>query len=470
MALVPSAAVLEAWTTIADARAWIGVTDPEWAEVARSLGDESLDTLLILAATPDADFIAARDATTVPVVRRVVLNLMFNAIKQKFGMDTNILTGVPAAPAASTPASTTTTTTEVQRSVLPPAKVRLSSIINQASDQEIPLLPERELAALRHRYHLLCGDAPLDGAEVTDNQLTALKYMLDSNLNIYVDFGVWGPYGQRNERRMKFLNHFMDASGRWQTAEQPGPSCLEAWRDCWGVFTSAALMLQLASVATLQRYAARFEERCKRYPRSWHICVIAEDRCRSEFFPGEKRRQERFHADHPSMSGFDPMKPWNSVFREATDNTDYWLRELQEPAWLYSERRGAVAPSWTHQQQDAAAYSPSNSPYQHQPQQHQGDKRDRPWEQQGDRARKGKNGKYTHGRTGLEICYTYNRSEGGCSTQRWCPNGREHACEYCLSNHRGCQQICRASRATGNEAGDKGGRGKGGKSKGRKWK
>ncbi len=326
-------------------------------------------------------------------------------------------------------------------------------------DQEVPLLPERELAALRHRYLLHSGDAPLDRAEATDAQLTALKYLVDMGLNIYVDFGVWGPFGLRNERRMKFVNHFMDAAGRWHVSEQPGPNCLEAWRDCWEVFTTAALMLQLATPSTLQRYASRFVERCTRYPRSWHICVIADDRCRSEFLPGEKRRQERFHVDHPSMSGFDPLKPWNSVLREATDNTDFWLRELQEPAWLYAERRGSVAPAWTHQQLDA---QPQPPPQPQQQQQQQQGKRERPWE---DLSRKNKGGKYSHGRTGLEICYSYNRSETGCSNSRWCPNGRDHSCEYCLSNHRGCQQICRASRGAGADAGEKGNRSKGGKGK-----
>ncbi len=344
---------------------------------------------------------------------------------------------------------------------LPPARVKLSQIINQASDQEVLLLSDRELASLRHRYDLLCGDSPLDRAEVSDAQLTALKYLADSNLNVYVDFGVWRPFGQRSERRMKFVNHFMDSAGRWHTVEQPGPSCLEAWRDCWGVYTTAALMLQLATQSTLQRYAARFEERCGRYPRSWHICVVADDRCRSEFMPSERRRQERFHIDHPSISGFDPAKPWNSVLREATGNTDFWLRELQEPAWLYAERRGSVAPSYTHQQPEAQG-NQQRQQQQHQPQQqHSSAKRDRPWE---DLSRK-KSGRFTHGRTGLEICYSYNRSENGCSDGRWCNNGRDHSCEFCLSGHRGCQQICRASRGHNQDGGGKTGRGKGGKSR-----
>ena len=91
-------------------------------------------------------------------------------------------------------------------------------------------------------------------------------------------------------------------------------------------------MLGIATAATLKRYAQKFEERCNRYPRAWHICVRAEDRCRGECMGEEMRRQLRFHEAHPAISGYDPIMPWNQVFREAASNVENWLEKLHEPA------------------------------------------------------------------------------------------------------------------------------------------
>ncbi len=452
MALIPSAELLASWNTLEQARGWIGVTEEEWTSVARGLGDGALDNLLLIAAIPDADYINARDEAGLTAVRRAAMNLLINAIKHKFGVTTAVM-NEPATTttATATAASSSTLPMPDPMLMMPPARVKISQVLNQASDQEVPLLPEAELATLRKNYVMLNGDAPLEGSEVTDAQLTALRYMQQMGLSMYADFGVFGPYGNRQARKMRFMNHFMDAGGNWHTVEQPGPNCLEAWRSCWSVYSTAAIMLQMATPATLERYGKRFEERCNRYPRSWHICVIADDRCRSEFMPAEKRRQERFHADHPSMSGYDPLKPWNSVLKEATENTDYWLRELQEPAWLYTERRGAAAPAWTHQQDDLEYMARDN----------QGNKRDRPWEAPA-RNQRNTQGKFTTTNIGKEICYNWNRTPTGCTDV--CPGGRAHVCEYCLSRHRGCDRVCKASKAAARSdaptgSNDTGGRG-----------
>ena len=48
--LVPGDAVLSAWTTFSEARQWAGPGDAEWAELATDLGEESLDSLVVVAA------------------------------------------------------------------------------------------------------------------------------------------------------------------------------------------------------------------------------------------------------------------------------------------------------------------------------------------------------------------------------------------------------------------------------------
>ena len=145
----------------------------------------------------------------------------------------------------------------------------------------------------------------------------------------------------------------MDAGGRWHASEQPGPSGIESWRERWAIYTTVAIMLNIATPATLSRYAKRFEERANRYPRAWHLCVLAESRCRLEFSPSERRRQQRFQAEHPQMTAYDPARPWESVMREAATSVEFWLRELQEPALLYASSAPAnTNPVWTQQQME----------------------------------------------------------------------------------------------------------------------
>ena len=40
---MPEAAVLDAWTTIKDARTWAGVSQEEWKKLAEGLGDLDAD-------------------------------------------------------------------------------------------------------------------------------------------------------------------------------------------------------------------------------------------------------------------------------------------------------------------------------------------------------------------------------------------------------------------------------------------
>ena len=191
--------------------------------------------------------------------------------------------------------------------------------------------------------------------------------------------------------------------------EQHGPPNLEAWRACWETFTVAAVALRIARPAALSRYAQKFEERCHRYHRAWHLCVRADDRCRAEFWLSERRRQARFSDAHPSLSAVDQVMPWDSVIREAADNLEFWLSELQEPALLYTQAREEVAA---------------------QPPAPRDDQRIR---------NKGTKGKGSHPRRkgnrfstdshGKEMCNKYNWRD----CDRDC--GRSHVCGVCLGEH-----------------------------------
>ena len=117
--------------------------------------------------------------------------------------------------------------------------------------------------------------------EVTDEQLSVLAQAVRAWIAPYAGFGVWRPFGRRSAKKMKFLSHFIDADGQWRCREVPGPDSLVAWEACWRVFRTAAIMTDLAAPAVLDRYAAQFRQRVERFPDAWHLCVEADQRCRS---------------------------------------------------------------------------------------------------------------------------------------------------------------------------------------------
>ena len=165
------------------------------------------------------------------------------------------------------------------------------------------------------------------------------------------------------------------------------------------------------------------------------------------------------HAAHPQMSSYDPLMPWNSIFKAAAVNTEFWDRELKEPAMLYAVGRGRTNPSFVSQQHDSSTLQPppsgdggsrkrkrdrgrgrgNGSQAQQQQLQQQSQRRQDGGQPKGQgKAAKGQgkaSGRHTRDRDGKQLCFTWNRTAGGCTTGQ-CPNGRFHMCEICLQPHR----------------------------------
>ena len=61
-------------------------------------------------------------------------------------------------------------------------------------------------------------------------------------------------------KNQKYRTVFPLGDGSYLTKELPGPSTFQAWLGCWRVFKSAALMLNICTLASLTSYE-RFVER-----------------------------------------------------------------------------------------------------------------------------------------------------------------------------------------------------------------
>ena len=420
--LLPSDAVSDSWTTLTDAASWAGLEAGLARSFFRALGDQNLDSLAILAGVSVESIRAAvasatRGTRTLTPIEISQIFQMVNAVRVKFGG-----LAIPVEETAAPLAAPTVTT--VQTVALPgKIKLKLAQIIDQGSDMEIEQMPHDELQRRRQKFVLVEGDAPLEKEEITDAQLSCLQAKVSASLPPFIDMGVWGPYGDRLARAMKFTSQVLK-DGQWKAIELPGASNLQKWEESWRIFRTGCLMLDIAASAVLDRYASEFRSRVLEHPGCWHLAAQADIRCRSEFWPQELRRQEAFYNAHSSMSSFSPTQPWNSVIKASANNQEFWTREFEKPALLFQvngpkPRMFAGAP----EPPSSAAARPLGD-------------RKRTYDPQR------RDGRFFKSKSGVNICYDWSRNSGGCSNEA-CLKGMAHVCEFCREPHRtiDCPQM-----------------------------
>ena len=196
------------------------------------------------------------------------------------------------------------------------------------------------------------------------------------------------------------------------------------------VCATTAVVLNIATPATLHRYAKRFEKRCAQYTRAWHLAVQAEDRCRNEFWLAERRRQERLSKTMPGLSAFIAGMPSESVIKEATTNVEFWMNSFQEQALIHTKIRGDSNPSWVKQQ----------------PYEERGQKRT--WQEVED-----SNASSTKSES-VEVCRNLN--QGKCVKK----DGRfRHICYFCGGNHQALECKEKGTAKKGKGMGKKGSKG-----------
>ena len=94
--------------------------------------------------------------------------------------------------AASSTAMVVANTGGAEPQVANRARIKLSTVLDQAKDQEISMLSEAELVAARARWSAARGEQPLRGADPTDAQLSALQFIVRAGLAPYADFAFFG--------------------------------------------------------------------------------------------------------------------------------------------------------------------------------------------------------------------------------------------------------------------------------------
>ena len=200
--VLPSSDVVNAWGTVSNAVKHFRVNPELWRGLAIELGDEEIGDLEMLASIADVDFETVKDKIFTKALQKAAVNRLYARLKARFGLATGVLQGpictTPAAAAAAGPLNTSTTNKQLALAVGVPAliaRVKLSEVINQGIEQEIPLLDDNTLGRMRQKYIDICGDEPLANHDPSDSQLTALHFLVENAMPPYTILQCGGRTG-----------------------------------------------------------------------------------------------------------------------------------------------------------------------------------------------------------------------------------------------------------------------------------
>ena len=187
-------------------------------------------------------------------------------------------------------------------------KRKISEVLDQIDEGPYPQLAPEKVAQMRQFHRDVTGGDPPDHERPTAEQLSALSHRLNSGKAPFADFAVFGPYGRRQTKLLRFTAQVF-VHGELVTRQLRGPGSYTGWRASWNVFRAAMIMVNGASPAILDRYARGIEELVTLFPHAWGIISLADETMRSERWdilkesPGAAVSWEEVLAD--SSFGFD---------------------------------------------------------------------------------------------------------------------------------------------------------------------
>ena len=232
----------------------------------------------------------------------------------------------------------------VQQSGLKERVLKMSTLVDAQDESELLPPSNEEVNQWTQAYVTIMGSLPDPAEEPTSAQLAALaKRTVAHDCAPYTDFSVWTPFARRTMKNQKYRTVFPLGDGSYLTKELPGPSTFQAWLGCWRVFKSAALMLNICTLASLTSYERFVERLTTQWPMCWGLIAQADDKMRAEGLERLRRRiltSEALGRQIPI--NWDPVRPWTAVFDLAIQDTEYWAENFHHPAaaWLAAGGRG----------------------------------------------------------------------------------------------------------------------------------
>lgn len=220
--------------------------------------------------------------------------------------------------------------------------VQLDKVLNQGAGGTIDYISDLDHQKLYAQYMKEVGRMPKEDEDPTLEQVSALCHTIKAKRLPYADFSVFGEHGTRIMRKIKLVGLTLDASGKLVTMEITGPPTFEAWENCYRVLCTALNMLNDVSRNSLDDYATTMKDFHQLHGSEvWHILYQADVRMRSERMV--RIKMDVIHEHEKAVnagrsSSFDASRPWDSVWQAAVQDSKFWKKEFETPAFLVVTR------------------------------------------------------------------------------------------------------------------------------------
>jgi hypothetical protein len=216
--------------------------------------------------------------------------------------------------------------------------VKLNGFISQEMEGTAQLMSPAEVKKVQDVYKTRLGILPNEAAAPSNEQLAALKHVLDNDIVAYVDFALWGPYNKRfMKRKTNLVSYAPDIdSGNWRPSHRlTGPPAFDIWLSSWRVFRTAMIMLEGADPERLDQYSDFIRNLHEKHgTKCWWLIYQADIRMRSEKI--EKFMEQLSDSNITDLTGSEKHK-WNIPFTISIDLeqpgvAEFWNEQVHRPA------------------------------------------------------------------------------------------------------------------------------------------
>ena len=336
----PSDAELNGISNLTEAFDWAGVPPDVRTTLARALGTPTLIRDISFIPRADWDLVVSTlkgqgvpaDAGDPPPERDLTLidKARIESFRRVCFRRVGSVPDTPGATPVAAPAPAALAPAAIANTNSPSRKVKLSAVVDQTLDVEITSLTTAEVNAMYEQYRLRFGDVPSHDSEPTNDQLSAVRQLVQSGGVPYIDYAIFGPHGLRLLRKLTFSSFALNATGEWQRKEMPGPPSFEAWFEIHRVVRTTCLLLEVVTAERMDAYCEHIRSLHNRFGSGcWDLIYLADVHMRSEQFERLRRRLTA-QPEH----GFTTAAPWSAVYAQAIKEDAFWQREVVTPATL----------------------------------------------------------------------------------------------------------------------------------------
>ena len=179
---------------------------------------------------------------------------------------------------------------------------------------------------------------------------------------------------------------------------------------------------EVVTPIALETYSQHFKKLARTHVESWHLCQIAEDRCRAEHMP-------RLRPEMLRKTGVEPS--WSDVFIAAAMDKRYWDEEVRDPSILFLARHGRKRAQDEPQAPDPKASRVSDSPAAGAGKGKGKGKKGKGKGHGGAPRQRDEEGLFVTDDDGRQVCFNYAQK----TCRKRCPFNRAHKCQHCLGSH-----------------------------------